>query len=41
MERLPYNFAFELIAFVGELQRSERFEASRQGLDLKMVAIAG
>ncbi len=41
IERLPYNFPFELTAFVGELQRSKRFETSRQGLDLEMVAIAG
>jgi len=37
----PTNFPFELTAFVGELRRSERFETSRQGLDLEMVAIAG
>jgi len=41
IERLPYNFPFELTAFVGELRRSERFEISRQGLDLEMVAVAG
>jgi hypothetical protein len=41
MGRLPYNFPFELTAFVGELRRSKRFEISRQGLDLEMVAIVG
>ncbi|MBN1138350.1 MAG: hypothetical protein JXM73_17305 [Anaerolineae bacterium] len=41
MARLPYNFPFELTAFVGELRRSQRFETARQGLDLEMVALAG
>jgi hypothetical protein len=41
MERQPYNFPFDLMPFVGDLRRSERFETTRQGLDLEMVAIAG
>ncbi len=41
LERLPYNFPFELTAFIGNLRRSERFETTRQGLDLEMVALAG
>jgi hypothetical protein len=41
MERLPYAFPFELTTFVGDVRRSERFETTRQGLDLEMVAIAG
>ena len=38
MERLPYAFPFDITAFVGDMRRSERFEATRQGLDLEMVA---
>jgi hypothetical protein len=41
MERLPYTFPFEWTTFVGDVRRSERFETTRQGLDLEMVAIAG
>jgi hypothetical protein len=38
LERLPYNFPFDLTSFAGDLRGSKRFESTRQGLDLEMVA---
>jgi len=40
LERMPYTFPFELTSFLGDLRQSARFEVSRQGLDLDMVAVA-
>ena len=36
--QLAYNFPFDLTPFVSDLRRSDRFEITRQGLDLEMVA---
>jgi hypothetical protein len=36
--QLSYTFPFDLLPFIGEIRRSERFEITRQGLDLEMVA---
>ena len=36
--QLAYAFPFDLLPFVGDLRRSDRFELTRQGLDLEMVA---
>lgn len=36
--RLSYTFPFDLLPFLGDVHRSERFEVSRQGLDLEMVS---
>lgn len=33
-----YTFPFDLLPFLGDVCRSERFEVSRQGLDLEMVS---
>jgi hypothetical protein len=38
---LAYTFPFDLIPFVNDLRRSDRFEVTRQGLDLEMVAPVG
>jgi hypothetical protein len=38
--QLGYTFPFDLLPFVGDVRRSERFDLSRQGLDLEMVAPA-
>ena len=40
LARLPYVFPFDLTASVNELRLSSRFEVTRQGLDLEMVARA-
>jgi hypothetical protein len=37
--RAPYLFPFDLLPFVDDVRRSERFEVTRQGLDLEMVAL--
>ena len=39
--QLAYTFPFDLLPFVGDLRRSDRFEITRQGLDLEMVAPMG
>lgn len=39
--QLAYAFPFDLIPFVNDLRRSDRFEVTRQGLDLEMVAPMG
>ena len=36
--QLSYTFPFDLLPFVNDVRLSERFEVSRQGLDLEMVA---
>lgn len=36
--QLSYTFPFDLLPFVNDVRRSERFEVARQGLDLEMVA---
>jgi hypothetical protein len=36
--QLSYTFPFDLLPFVSDIRRSERFEIERQGLDLEMVA---
>ena len=36
--QLLYTFPFELLPFMEKVRRSERFEVTRQGLDLEMVA---
>jgi hypothetical protein len=36
--QLSYTFPFNLLPFIPEVRRSERFEATRQGLDLEMVS---
>jgi hypothetical protein len=36
--QLSYAFPFELLSFINAVRRSERFEVTRQGLDLEMVA---
>ncbi len=36
--QLAYTFPFDLLPFVNDLRRSDRFEITRQGLDLEMVA---
>ncbi len=36
--QLSYTFPFDLLPFVNDVRLSERFETSRQGLDLEMVA---
>jgi len=36
--QLSYTFPFDLLLFVNDVRRSERFEVARQGLDLEMVA---
>lgn len=36
--QLSYTFPFDMLPFVNDVRRSERFEISRQGLDLEMVA---
>jgi hypothetical protein len=38
--QLSYTFPFDLLPFIGDVRRSERFEVARQGLDLDMVAPA-
>ena len=38
--QLSYTFPFDLLPFVSDIRRSERFEIERQGLDLEMVAPA-
>jgi hypothetical protein len=38
--RLPYLFPFELQTYANDVRRSGRFEISRQGLDLEMVALS-
>jgi hypothetical protein len=37
--QLSYIFPFDLLPFIGEIRRSERFEITRQGLDLEMVSV--
>lgn len=37
--QLSYTFLFDLLPFIGDVRRSERFEVSRQGLDLEMVSM--
>ena len=37
--QLPYLFPFDLLPFMDNLRRSQRFEVTRQGLDLEMVAL--
>lgn len=37
--RLPYLFPFDLLPFGDDVRRSERFEVTRQGLDLEMVLL--
>lgn len=39
--QLSYTFPFDLLPFIGDVRRSERFEVARQGLDLEMVATVG
>ncbi len=34
-----YTFPFDLLSFIGDVRRSGRFEITRQGLDLEMVAV--
>jgi hypothetical protein len=36
--QLSYTFPFDLLPFISEIRRSKRFEITRQGLDLEMVA---
>jgi hypothetical protein len=36
--QLAYAFPFDLLPFVSDVRRSDRFEITRQGLDLEMVA---
>lgn len=36
--QLSYIFPFDLLPFITDVRRSERFEVMRQGLDLEMVA---
>jgi hypothetical protein len=36
--QLLYTFPFDLLPFIEKVRRSERFEVTRQGLDLEMVA---
>jgi hypothetical protein len=36
--QLSYTFPFDLLPFMAEIHRSGRFEVTRQGLDLDMVA---
>jgi hypothetical protein len=38
--QLPYLFPFELQMYANDVRHSERFETSRQGLDLEMVALS-
>ncbi len=38
--QLPYAFPFSLLTFINGLGRSKRFQVTRQGLDLDMVALA-
>jgi hypothetical protein len=38
LARMPYTFPFDLLPFMGEIRRSERFEVTRQGLDLDRFA---
>lgn len=38
--RLSYIFPFDLLPFVNNVRHSARFEVTRQGLDLEMVALA-
>jgi len=38
LAKLPYAFPFDPTPFVDAIRRSDRFEISRQGLDLDMVA---
>ena len=38
LAQLPYAFLFDLLRFVDDVRRCGRFEVSRQGLDLEMVA---
>ncbi|MBN1887182.1 MAG: hypothetical protein JW850_04310 [Thermoflexales bacterium] len=37
--QLSYTFPFDLLPFIGEIRRSKRFEITRQGLDMEMVAV--
>lgn len=39
--QLSYTFPFDLLPFIGDVRRSERFEVARQGLDMEMVATVG
>lgn len=39
--QLSYLFPFDLLPFLSEVRRSERFQISRQGLDLEMVSYGG
>jgi hypothetical protein len=39
LSQLPCAFAFDLLPFVNDIRRSERFEVTRQGSDLEMVAV--
>ncbi|MFZ5915595.1 MAG: hypothetical protein ACOYZ7_01525 [Chloroflexota bacterium] len=41
LEQLAYTFPFDLAPFANALRHSDRFEISRQGLDLEMVAPVG
>jgi hypothetical protein len=36
--QLTYLFPFDLLPFFSEIRRSERFQVSRQGLDLEMIS---
>jgi hypothetical protein len=38
LSQLPYLFPFDLLPFTNHVRQSERFEVTRQGLDLEMVA---
>lgn len=38
--QLPYLFPFDLLPHLAEVRRSNRFQVSRQGLDLDMVSMA-
>lgn len=38
--RMPYLFPFDLVSLGNDVRRTARFEVSRQGLDLEMVALA-
>jgi hypothetical protein len=40
LAQLSYTFPFDLTPFVPDVRRSDRFEVTRQGLDLEMVAPA-
>lgn len=38
LDRLPYTFPFRLTPFLDDIRVSHRFDISRQGLDLEMIA---